>query len=1286
LKKQVKALYALILMTLIVIAVAIWGPRSKAWLKSAIAAQLTQMLEAPLTFSDMHIGFFPPSVEFENIEFRKENSPLEYISAGRIKTTLGLSPSVSGRIRLKKILIEQPTLKFNFSKFKFDQGTKKKEKKTFRLPTLKDIVKVQIDQIEITKTALSFEFPNEYILEVDSETAGYHREKKDEIWTWMGSGLIRRAGKAQMIDKVNIIARRSGDTIEIQEMTIDGVQNSLTARGEAYPKANMVVKLRGETNDLMRAIFDMKLLKKEILLSGQYDIQSRLMGPWDDLNQDGKFEFLNVNFEGRKFNRVRANFQVRKNQLKGVEGKVEVNNTKVDFSLSNVINNKKANFTVHGENVLYADVQRSIDPVVAPIMNSLLNVDVKGDIQINPFVASGTYHVHGPKITFDFPPMLVPYLPVELKQIDVEGKMTWNMNDGCTLEGPVRTQGMVGSYKFSFPEPAVVDSSWDFGVNRFGDLFTKDYPVTGKGKVTGGLKFANKQLKALFSFDIKDLQYNRHEKSSLTGDLIFTDKGTEVSNINILTNNKRGTAAFNGKFSHDLDGPTVIEGKVNDFNMAWVSDMVSRRFPFVAGIQGRGSSTVSLNGHAENIEGSILFESDNLDWKGEHFDNVSAKLGVNPNGLELEDVRLKAQTFNVMAKGSIVNDQYRGLVVKLDKVPISLLGTPAWLSNYITKVDANLFLDGALDDPQIKSEGRMYQPNIESTALSNAGTFNTSGTAKNMNWDVNGFEGSFLASGVLNLDKHSSMKASGTMDRFNILPRTSSYITGKWDFSGDFDQIRTWNANLDVKTFEIRNNKFTYKTKAPFELTAQNGIFHLTPFKLGDKDGDVVISGSTDARENVDFKMRGKMPIALLTLLPLKLNRAEGLADVDVAWTGKLSSPILNGKFHTQNAFVQTLLFPHAIEDLELQADIEQNRIKAHSFKGKIADGDIEGRGDLYLPTANADMRIFLNGTVSEAWLRFPEWLPVLISGNYSLSGNLSKPLLKGDFTIIEGTYKDEWDWKKQILTIGKAARTTRIYRKEEEGLQYDLSFRTNNGRFTLRNQIATATMKGDMRVLGTNANLGLLGQIEILDGEVVFLDRKFRITPGVVNFTNPNDVNISFDLNATTTIENVDIYLDIRTEADQIRAYLSSNPVKDETTIISLLTLGVELNDLAVAQNSDQGVSMSLLPSVLSGPVQSRVETGLRKIRLIDTFQFIPYFSENTKTTSMRLLVGKQIYSKVRLSYSTDLFDTGLDNTFALEHLVTDNVKLMGSVRDERNEAEQDYDVGFDVEFRFDF
>jgi hypothetical protein len=1069
-------------------------------------------------------------------------------------------------------------------------------------------------------------------------------------------------------------------------MEIDGIENHILLTGQAYPEAKMNLDVTGKTQDLFVLLKDMELMKGNVKLDGNYKLNSKLRGPWNDLNQDGKIVLEKINLQGRKFDQVQADFLVRKNQLKSIKGSLAVNDTKLMFDVSNILQNKKGQFSVRGEKVNYGDVQRSIDPEVNPILRSFLNVNAEGEITIQPFTLKGKYKVDGPQIVFDFPPMLTPYIPLELKQIEAQGTIDWDMQKGCQLEGPIKTAGMNGTYKFSFPEPAVVDGTWNFGINQFGELFTKDYPAAGKGKITGGLQVDHGDLRANFLLDIKDFQYAKHEKSSLTGDLIFTDEGTEVSNVVIATNNKRGIANFSGKFGNIENPQTSVEGTIKDFNLAWISDLTSRRFPFVKGIQGRGSATVSLHGPSEAIEGRVLFDSESFDWKNEHLDQVSARLRITPTGLDLQDVRFSAEQFQVTGKGGISNDKYEGMVVKMARVPVALIGMPEWLSMYVSSMDGDLYLNGPLADPEVTLTGKMYQPNAESSVLSDAGVFSARGKASKLNWEVDAFEKSFRSTGVLQLGDKTIIEAAGEMTKFNVLPTTNSLMTGQWQFSGDVSEIKTWNGNFKVSDFEISNNKFTYRTKAPFELAANQGVIHLTPFRLGDKDSSVSIKGHTDVDQNMFFSMSGKMPISLLTLLPLKLNRAEGLADVDITWTGKLSQPVLNGKFHAKNAFVQTTLFPHAIEDLELIADIEQNRIKAHSLKGKMADGNIEARGDLYLPTAKQEARIFLTGTVDQSWLRFPEWLPILISGNFILDGNLSRPLLKGDFTILEGLYKDEWDWKKQVLTIGKTARTARIYRKEDEGLQYDLSFRSTNGKFILRNQIASATMRGDLRVLGTNANVGILGQIEILEGEVVFLDRRFRLNPGAVNFINPNDVNLSFDLNAMINIENIDIFLDIRTEQDQIRAYLSSNPVKEETTIISLLTLGVELNDLAVAQSSEQGMSLSLLPSVLSGPVQSRVETGLRKIKLIDTFQFIPYFSEESKTTSMRLLVGKQLYSKIRLSYSTDLFDTGLDNIFALEHLINNNVKLMGSISDNRLETEQDYDIGFDVEFRLDF
>ena len=87
--------------------------------------------------------------------------------------------------------------------------------------------------------------------------------------------------------------------------------------------------------------------------------------------------------------------------------------------------------------------------------------------------------------------------------------------------------------------------------------------------------------------------------------------------------------------------------------------------------------------------------------------------------------------------------------------------------------------------------------------------------------------------------------------------------------------------------------------------------------------------------------------------------------------------------FRQRMAYLQNQFWPHPLEDLNLSADIDQNRIRIKSAQGKMSDGDVDIKGDLLLPTANAPARIFLNGTIDQSWIRFPDWLPVLVFRKY---------------------------------------------------------------------------------------------------------------------------------------------------------------------------------------------------------------------------------------------------------------------------------------------------------------
>src|SRR5262249_48795931 len=152
------------------------------------------------------------------------------------------------------------------------------------------------------------------------------------------------------------------------------------------------------------------------------------------------------------------------------------------------------------------------------------------------------------------------------------------------------------------------------------------------------------------------------------------------------------------------------------------------------------------------------------------------------------------------------------------------------------------------------------------------------------------------------------------------------------------------------------------------------------------------------------------------------------------------------------------------------------------------------------------------------------------------------------------------------------------------------------------------------------------------------------------------------------TRVQKTDIFLDIRNERGDVVAFLSSQPPKDETNIIALLTVGVDADELSAASSAGQNVEASLLPGVISGAVETRFETELKSARIVDTFQFVPYFSETTATTGLKLIVGKELFPKVRLLYSTDLFNTNAENTMKLEQNFNEHMSLQESVRENKD------------------
>ncbi|GAG16849.1 unnamed protein product, partial [marine sediment metagenome] len=94
----------------------------------------------------------------------------------------------------------------------------------------------------------------------------------------------------------------------------------------------------------------------------------------------------------------------------------------------------------------------------------------------------------------------------------------------------------------------------------------------------------------------------------------------------------------------------------------------------------------------------------------------------------------------------------------------------------------------------------------------------------------------------------------------------------------------------------------------------------------------------------------------------------------------------------------------------------------------------------------------------------------------------------------------------------------------------------------------------GGLKVQGVLSAPKLNGALQIKQGYIAFLDKKFRVSEGKVIFADSTGEDMILDIRAKTEIDDIDVFLNVSGILAQPTITLSSSPVLSESEIISLL------------------------------------------------------------------------------------------------------------------------------------
>jgi len=240
----------------------------------------------------------------------------------------------------------------------------------------------------------------------------------------------------------------------------------------------------------------------------------------------------------------------------------------------------------------------------------------------------------------------------------------------------------------------------------------------------------------------------------------------------------------------------------------------------------------------------------------------------------------------------------------------------------------------------------------------------------------------------------------------------------------------------------------------------------------------------------------------------------------------------------------------------------------------------------------------------------------------------------------------------------------------------------------TLRveNNVFRLVSSADLNLRGTFDRPLLFGRAEIERGEFMFEAKRYVITRGTIDFSNPTRIEPFVDLEAETRVrvpgQTYRVTASIAGTMARLQWSLNADPPLPTVDILSLLLSNTaptdpELARLRSPQEAEQQILQARAAQLLVSPLSAGVGRVVEQTFGVDTFQITPSLNDPTQQSSRlnpgaRLTIGKRISSRAYLTFSQSLTpqSTSRDQIILLEYDQSDRLSWLLSQNEDRTYA----------------
>jgi hypothetical protein len=512
-----------------------------------------------------------------------------------------------------------------------------------------------------------------------------------------------------------------------------------------------------------------------------------------------------------------------------------------------------------------------------------------------------------------------------------------------------------------------------------------------------------------------------------------------------------------------------------------------------------------------------------------------------------------------------------------------------------------------------------------------------------------------------------------------LSPVTTAVATGTIRIVGQLTDVDRLLVDATVDRLEMRLFDYALTNARPIRLALDQHLVRVEDLQIVGEDTQLNVSGIIGLHDQrIALQAAGDANLGILQGFSRSL-RGSGRAELVAAVNGPLYEPVFSGSARIIDGRVRHLSLPNSLDAINGTIGFDSTGVRLDDLTAMMGGGRVQFGGRIalagYLP---GDLAVSVRGDGIQ--LRYPEGVRSTVDADLSVRGNFQAPTLGGTLTVRSAVWSRRIDPTGGLFELGGRALGTGVPSTAGATpvpMRFDVQVIVPS---TLRieNNLARLVASADLHLSGTYDRPLLFGRAEVDRGEVMFEGRRYLVTRGSIDFTNPQRIEPFFDVEAETRVrvpgQTYRVMVSAAGTMDRIMPQLNSDPPLPQPEVLALLfsdvrrdqegTTNAELRALRDSNELEQDILTTRATQLLANPISSEVGRVVEQTFGVDSFQLTPSLFDPYSDTqssrvnpSARVTIGKRVSNRVYLTFSRNLNSSNDDQILLLEYDESDRL-----------------------------